>query len=292
MKVLLTGASGFIGRHALAALRAQGIETVVLGRRSPPEVAAQDFIEADLLASPDFAALMRQARATHLLHLAWYAEHGRYWTSPLNLRWVDASVRLVEAFCAAGGRHVVAAGTCAEYDWAQGYCREDAGALAPASLYGVAKDATRRLLTEVCKSRQVGLTWGRIFFPYGPGEPAQKLVPSLIEVFRGRRAPFAVNVGAYRDFLHVSDVAQAFVTLLRAEAMGPCNIGSGEPVRLGELIGQLAQLCGADAQPVLALAATREGEPPMLVAQAGRLRALGWAPRLTLAQGLRQSLAD
>lgn len=97
-------------------------------------------------------------------HLAWYAEHGKYWDSPLNLRWTEATVRLVEAFCMAGGQQVVISGTCAEYDWTHGYCREDCTPIDPATLYGIAKDATRRLVMAICGQYQVPCAWGAGFF--------------------------------------------------------------------------------------------------------------------------------
>lgn len=288
MKVLLTGASGFIGRHVLRALEHQGIEVVVVGRTQPqPSV---PFIEADLLGITDFGPLVKQAQATHLLHLAWYAEHGKYWSSPLNLRWAEATTRLVEAFCAAGGQQVVIAGTCAEYEWAHGYCREDSTPLNPATLYGTVKDATRRLVMAVCAQHQVPCAWGRIFLPYGDGESASRLIPSLIDVFRGERAPFGVNATAYRDFLHASDVAEGFVRLLTAGVSGAYNICSGEPVRLVEVVTTLAFLLGADPEPVLALTTERVGEPPLLVGENLKLKTLGWRPALTLAQGFERML--
>jgi len=288
MRVLLTGASGFIGRYVLRALQHRGIEVVAVGRARPQP--AVPFIEADLLCITDFGPLVQQVQATHLLHLAWYAEHGKYWTSPLNLRWAEATTRLVEAFCAAGGQQVVIAGTCAEYDWAHSYCREDSTPLNPATLYGTAKDATRRLVMAVCAQHQVLCAWGRIFLPYGHGESANRLIPSLIDVFRGVRAPFGVNATAYRDFLHASDVAEGFVRLLTTGGSGAYNICSGEPVRLAEVVTTLASLLGADPEPVLALTTERPGEPSLLVGENLKLKALGWRPALTLAQGLERAL--
>lgn len=275
MKVLLTGATGFIGRHVLAELQQQGIDTVAVGRTRPADYEG-DFITADLLQPEAPAAVIDRARATHLIHLAWYTEHGAYWTSPLNLRWLDASVRLAEAFCAAGGEKLIAAGTCAEYDWAAGCCREDTSPLVPATLYGTAKDATRRLLAAVCAAAGVPIAWGRVFLPYGEGEDMRRLIPSLIAVFEGRREPFGVNAGAYRDFLHAEDVARGFACLLRPEANGDYNISSGQPTRLADVVTRIAEAHGGDPRRVLDLSSARPGEPELLLGDNRKLKALGW----------------
>jgi len=283
MKVLLTGASGFIGRSVLTQLLRLGIETVVVGRTRPDGFVGE-FIEADLLQAEAGAAAIAKARATHLLHLAWYAEHGKYWTSPLNLRWVESTVRLVESFCSTGGRHLAIAGTCAEYDWSVGYCQEEATPLAPATLYGTAKDATRRLVEAICRQYDVPCAWGRIFLPYGQGEDGRRLIPSLFEVFKGRRTPFGVNASGYRDFLNVEDVARAFVQILKVEATGCYNIASGEPTRIADVVRMIASACNADPSPVLELASERPSEPIMLVGDNSKLKSLGWRPEHRLVE--------
>lgn len=283
MRVLMTGASGFLGQHVLNHLLACGMDTVAVGRKLPANCEADNFKEVDLLGECDFDALLAKVGATHLLHLAWYTEHGAYWTSPLNLSWSQASVSLVDAFCRAGGQKVVMAGTCAEYDWAHGYCNEDSTPLEPITLYGVAKDATRRLTTAVCALHQVKCAWARIFLPYGPGEDFRRLLPSLKAVFRGERAPFGVNANAYRDFLHAEDVAAAFVTLLQTDAAGAYNICSGRPVQLEEVVRQIAGAYGADPKSVLDLSTERLGEPAFLVGNNQKLKAVGWRPQHSLA---------
>lgn len=276
MKVLITGANGFLGRYILNSLRRHGINTVMFGRRRPPDSAFADFIEADLLDTSNFVSSVRDSEATHLLHLAWYTEHGKYWTSPLNLRWIETSVRLVEAFCEAGGHQVVVAGTCAEYDWSYGYCKEDCTPLNPATFYGTAKDATRRLVMAICAQHKLPCAWGRVFIPYGIGEPSQRLIPSLIEVFRNKRRPFGVNALAYRDFLHATDVAEGFITLIKTGANGSYNICSGQPVLLGDIVRKLALELGADPQIILSLTVERLNEPVFLVGDNAKLKALGW----------------
>jgi nucleoside-diphosphate-sugar epimerase len=286
MRVLVTGAGGFLGRYALGALRRRGLEVITAGRRRPLEGQASGHLEVDLLAEPDWTALWRASGATHLLHLAWYVEHGEYWNSGLNLRWVDATTRLVEACCQSGCQGMVLAGSCAEYDWSQGTCREDSTPLRPASLYGTCKDATRRLSAALCAQHRIPCAWGRIFLPFGSGEDRRRLVPSLIEVFRGTRSPFHIEASASRDFLHASDVAEGFLTLLLRQASGEFNISSGEPVQVGTLASELARLLGADPRPVLALSPAQPAGPPLLLGENRKLTDLGWQPRLSLTQGL------
>lgn len=289
MKVVVTGASGFLGRHVLGSLARRGIPTVAIGR-SPIGRGACETVTFDLLADTGLPALFRRIEATHLLHLAWYTEHGKYWSSPLNLRWVEASLRLVEAFCESGGKHVLVAGTCAEYDWSYGWCREEGTPLAPNTLYGIAKDALRRLVTATCELHGTRCVWGRVFLPYGPGESPSRLLPSLVEVFRGTRQPFAVNRTALRDFLHVSDVVEAFVTLLLTDATGPVNISSGTPTSIEAVVREVAHALDADPRPVIELIAPRSDETPLLVGDNRRLQSLGWYPSLTLSEGIANTI--
>ena len=286
MKILLTGASGYLGHHVLAYLRQQGCDVVMLGRSRPVGYEDVPLVHCDLLNGSNLVEAVQQAGATHLMHLAWTTEHGIYWASPFNFRWADATLRLLQAFADAGGQHAAIAGTCAEYDWAQGTLIEGISPYAPATLYGVAKDATRRMAIALCASRGVSLAWGHVFFPFGPGEAAQRMLPSLLRVFQNEAAPFGVNIAAYRGMLPVADAASALGLMLVQRCNGNFNICSGQPMLIGNVVRTLARLCGADPNPVLALACVRAGDPPVLVGDITRLLTTCWCPQFTLEQGL------
>src|SRR5438105_280249 len=128
-RVLVTGASGFIGRHALPHLEARGFEVHAPGHSS-----------FNVLDEKAHQPLLESIRATHLLHLAWDVTPGKYWTSLDNIEWVRASLSLFRHFAASGGKRWVGAGTCAEYDWSCGpVLSEETTPLRPTSLYGASK---------------------------------------------------------------------------------------------------------------------------------------------------------
>lgn len=283
MKVLLTGATGFIGHYVIQSLRQRGIETLTLGRHKIADDI--DFIYADIL-TDDIQLLIKNAKATHLLHLAWFTEPGQFWESANNLRWMEASTRLFEAFIAQGGRHLVVSGSCAEYEWSHNYCYEDSTPLKPATLYGSTKDATRRIAEALCRQHGLTCAWGRIFFPYGYGEPVEKLLSSVRAVLLGQKPAFSINTQVYRDYIHVSDVADAFLTLLSVQAEGAYNIASGKPIQLKTLIKEMAQQLGVDPSLLLSLNIDRPEEKKLIVGNTQKLASLGWKCHTPIEQGL------
>lgn len=160
-RVLVTGATGFLGARVLAPLQARGFEIHVAGR-CLPKCQQVVFHQADILHAEQLRSAVQSARATHLLHLAWYAEPGQFWGSPLNLDWVSASLNLVRTFVETGGLRAVFAGTCAEYQWGPDRFSETESRCAPATLYGASKDALRRILMAYADIAPLSLAWGRI----------------------------------------------------------------------------------------------------------------------------------
>ena len=292
-RVLVTGGRGFIGRHCLPRLAAAGYEIHAVTNHAVAESRlGLEWHRADLFDAPGVRALIRKVSPSHLLHLAWVTEPGVYWTSPENLRWVAASLELLHAFREAGGVRAVAAGTCAEYDWSDGICTEATTPLVPATPYGAAKHALQVELGVL--SAQLGLSsaWGRIFFLYGPHEHRERLVPSVIRALLSGEPARCTHGNQLRDFLHVADVADAFVSLFASTVTGAVNIGSGEPVAIREVIGRIGTKLQAPELLRFGALPTREGEPPLLVANVERLRSdLGWKPKFDLDRGLDHAIA-
>ncbi|MGH2951777.1 MAG: NAD-dependent epimerase/dehydratase family protein [Solirubrobacterales bacterium] len=288
-RVLVTGGTGFIGRHTLPRLAERGHDIHVVvptaAEAPPPELGRAHV--ADLLEPGTAAEVVTAIEPSHLLHMAWYVEPGQVWSSLENVRWVEASLALLRAFGDAGGRRAVLAGTCSEYGHpSERVCREDAP-LRPTNLYGESKAALGRLALAAAAELGVSAAWARIFFAYGPFEDPKRLVSSVTaNLLRGRPAPCS-HGRQVRDYLYTPDISAALVELLDSDCGGPVNVGSGAGISLAELVGRLAAIIGRPE--LLELGAIEPGpnEAPVLVADVTRLRdEVGWRPAHGLDDGL------
>jgi len=291
-RVLLTGATGFIGAHALDALLARGHEVHAVSRRAGPPRERVVWYQADLLEPGAAESLIAQAQVSGLLHLAWYAAPGSFWTASENERWIDASLRLLRAFGETGGRRAVMAGTCAEYQWGGEILSEEHTPLEPATLYGACKDATNVAATAVAAQLDVSFAWGRVFFLYGPGEPPGRLVSGVINGLLAGEEVASTEGRQRRDFMHVADVAGAFAALLDSPVTGALNVASGTPVGVREIVELIEQAVGVRDRVRFGALPARADDPEVIAGETRRMREeLGFRPAIGLEEGLRETVA-
>jgi nucleoside-diphosphate-sugar epimerase len=285
-RVLVTGGGGFLGRFALTALRERGFEVHGAARRAPAEIEADAWHTADLLDPSAPAELIRAARPSHLLHLAWVTEHPGYWTDPVNQDWVEATRRLVGAFAEAGGERVVLAGSCAQYDWSGvDPFSETRTPRRPATLYGEAKQETEDWLTETGLSSATGL----VFLAYGPFEEPRHLVPSVTRSLLAGEEAQTTAGDQVRDYVHVVDCGGALAALIPSSVQGAVNVGTGQGARIADVARTVARLVGRE--DLLRVGAVPGDDRTQVVADTARLREeVGFAPRWTLEDGLRDSV--
>ncbi len=164
-RVLVTGATGFVGSHCLAPLVERGFDVLGLYRERPPQdLAGVRWVRGDVMDRPTMRRLLEDNKPKGLLHLAWFVEPGKLITDSSNLSWVSASLDLIRAFRECGGERCTISGSCYEYDWRFGYCVEDVTPCEPDTLYGAAKDSLRRTFLTYCNVTGLSGSWGRAFF--------------------------------------------------------------------------------------------------------------------------------
>lgn len=290
--LLVTGASGFIGRAVINALVADGgcdLHGVTSGT---PKVALSDQVtwhECSLLdqASVDF--LFEKLKPEALIQLAWCADHATYWKDPANFDWLSANLYIARAFVRQGGRRAVFAGTSAEYDWSGEFpLKEFETPLKPRMLYGSCKLAAYWALKSFFEQEGVSWAWARFFNPFGPYEDRRRLIPKVcLKLLAGEQLDFDA-ARSQRDFLHVDDVGSALAALALSEVQGPVNVGSGERSRVRDVVTILARLTGNDGLVNFSVASDSECN---IVADVTRLRdEVGWSSSRSLEVRLQQTL--
>jgi UDP-glucuronate decarboxylase len=285
-KVILTGAAGYIGQYCIPVLLEKGFEVHAFSRKTSLSHHPHLFWHAIDLLETRADQILKSVRPEYVLHLAWETEHGVFWNSPNNLKWLEASKIFLTDFHASGGKRFVSAGTVAEYDWHDGNCVEGKTKEIPATPYGQAKKAFSDELA-FANTRGLSTAVGRVFFLYGPGEPPNRLIPAVIRALLKNEVARCSNGTQVRDFMYVADVADALVSLLLSDVLGSVNIASGQPVRVIDLVNQISILIQGSGRPEFGAIARPEGDPEILTASTRRLsQELRWNPKISLEQGL------
>lgn len=261
-RVLVTGSAGWIGTRLRPLMESDGAEVV-----TDPAAGAIDAC----------------------IHLAWIARPPDYATSAKNWNCVSDSLALFARMAAAGCKRFVGVGTCWEYAPSDAPLGEQSP-LGPRNLYAICKDIVRSVLeVQAVRWPEVRVAWARIFQPYGPGEHPARLVPTIARSLLAGE-PCIVSTGTQvRDFVHVDDVARALWTIATSDHTGPINIGSSTGTSVARVAQTMGDLVGAGHRLRIGYGDI-PGEPPHIVADTERLRSLGWAPRYTLREGLRDTV--
>jgi len=292
-RVLVTGATGFIGRHCLSPLLERSFEVhAVAAKRRPDAPGEVSWHQSDLLDAAAIADLMSAVRPTHLLHAAWIMTGGRSTNSDENFQWVSSSMSLVDAFARHGGRRVVVTGSSFEYDLQHGFCSEERTPVSSETVYATCKNALHSLLRAYTANVGLSLAWPRIFFVYGPHEHPDRLVGSIAtSLIRGEPAPCS-HGAQLRDYMHVADAGSALAALVDSRIEGVVNVASGTPVALRDIIFGIARRLGREELVRLGERPSPPDDPPLIAGDVRRLNdELGWEARYGLEEGLDDTVA-
>jgi len=289
MRIFLTGATGFIGQVLARQALARGDQVAGLCRAGGPFRGQAEVplgwteLRGDLEQVP--WAKVAEFAPDVCVHAAWITTPGVYMGAAENAFYQQWGLELAQGLLRCGIRHLLVIGSCAEYQMAGRPLTEDQAALSQDSPYARAKNGLHQTLRQTPEFAELRLGWGRLFYPYGPGELPLRLCSQMVRtVLRGEpvelRCPNSV-----KDYIFIDDVARALLTLADGAFVGTINLGTGQPVRIRELAATIAAALG---RPELVKCDAKPALDPLdyAVADPRKLQALGWQPRVSLPEGI------
>lgn len=289
-KVLLTGASGFIGRHVLDCLLNAGYEVwAIYNSHELPERENLHQMKLNLFDSVSVQAFLEQEKFENLIHLAWYTGKKCH-SHNSNIDWVSASINLLKSFVEQGGKKVLMAGTVSEYDFSCGYMTEDVTPLNNPSLYGKCKASLYNIAKQYCLQNEVEFKWARVFNLYGPYEKETRLMPYVMTTMLKGEDVKVSPCTKIQDYSHVFDTAAAIVKFFESNVQGAVNMCSGNPIRLKDIVEKIKELTGFSGN-ILYGAIEANFEEPLVVGNNARLRdEVGFIPKYDLETGLKDTI--
>jgi len=242
VKILVSGATGFIANHVIQQLLADGYAVIATARDEekaskyewfhqvnfvPFEISNESINHSlhDYFLNPDI-----------LIHLAWGGLPDFENPSHVNLN-LPMHARFLSNYIASGGKHIAVAGTCLEYGLQSG-CLSETITPNPITAYGKAKNELRIYLEQLRDRQSFCFQWIRLFYMFGIGQHPTSIIPQLAAAIKRNDAVFNMSGGEQtRDYLSVKTVAQYICSIATQEKVeGIINCCSGNPVSIRQLV--------------------------------------------------------
>lgn len=285
MRIFLTGANGFIGRHLVPILKPHQLFLI---EKEDVHFQNSDMscLKVDLSDVSQWGNNLKDFSPEACIHLAW-SDLPDY-SFDKCMENFNMTMRLYEFLKKVGCKRIFTAGTCWEYGNLQGKVGE--GDTPPGmNLFASFKSALRLAGESLTAERGIDFIWGRIFFVYGPGQREQSLIPYCYKTLKRQEVPVINNPHAINDFIYVSDVANAIAALIETPATsGVFNIGTGAPTTVGQLCNQVAHALGVEE---LSVTRSNESDKSGFWADTSKIYArTGWRPQISLQKGIEKTV--
>jgi nucleoside-diphosphate-sugar epimerase len=293
LRILVTGAGGFVGAAVVKAAVAAGREVIALVRNDTSRLSSTldriSMHRLDLAETEAVSALLRSVKPDVVIHSAWEGVGGALRSGDIQVDNIRTTVALADAAIGAGARKFVGIGSQAEYGR---YDRKivETDLPQPTMLYGAAKLAACHLAAQRCREAGVAFAWLRLFSVYGPGDNANWLIPSTAATLVRGKAPMCTEGTQKWDYLHIDDVADGVLAAaITDQATGVFNLSSGDPVAVRQIVETLRDLAAPGLDLTFGAVPFGPDQIMHLDGDNSRLRsATGWSIKVPLGEGLRQ----
>lgn len=286
-KVLITGATGLIGKEALPFLKQKGFKIYAVSTQKIPSSEDIKFLQGNILNQSFINQIIADIKPSHLLHFAW-ATTGLF-DNNINFSFLSSSMDLLQAFAANGGKRAVMAGTYAEYGHKNCILKENLPA-EPFNVYGYCKTWLRLQAELFCRNNGISFAWGHIFSAYGKEKIQTRLTPDVINHLKDNRSVIIRSGNLIRDYIYSKDVAYAFTLLLDSNVEGRVNICSGKATLIREYVLTLSKVMGKEN--LIEFQDTKSFQQVNVVGDNTRLKEeLGFTPKYSLEEAFKEILA-
>ena len=236
-KVIVSGATGFIGQHLIPILLKDGYEVLAISRNQKRAEFLPWFKDVKFV-SYDFHSDQQITEVEGfrgLIHLAWQ-DLPNYDSSVHLKKNLPCSYRFIDSLIDKGVNQVLIAGTCFEYGLKSGAI-SSSSTTEPTTQYAIAKDTLRKKLTLLSFKKDFNLQWARIFYMFGKGQNSNSIISQLDFAIKNNQKVFHMSGGEQlRDYLPVEKASEKLSNLYKSGNKGIFNICSGKPISIRNLV--------------------------------------------------------
>jgi len=244
--ILVTGATGFVGRYICPLLINKGYKLKIICRNKKliEKNKNCEIIYTDDLFNESFDWWISHLKdVDKVLHLAWYLNHNKYWDSLENVSCLEGTIRLARASLHCKVKHFIGIGTCAEYEDSHDKINVNSR-LNPKSIYASSKCSTYYMLNSLFKNTQTKFSWCRLFYLWGHDENEGRLIHELLKALNENKYFILENGSIVRDYLHIAVAAEKIYDVINLQRCDSVNICSGEGIKISELVTKIAMDIG------------------------------------------------
>jgi nucleoside-diphosphate-sugar epimerase len=298
-KVLVTGATGFVGACLTRRLVDAGYDVHLFTRRESDRWRITDLLgrvrehDVDLRDRSSVEKAVNVISPNIICHLATYGGFAsqRESTAIYEVNFLG-TVNLLRACEQTGFDLFINTGSSSEYGIKSQPMREN-DFLEPVGDYGVSKAATALFCSAEARGKDLPVVTLRLFSPFGPWDDPKRLIPLVIKNFLRGEIPRLSTPTSVRDYVFIDDVVNSYLRLIENPYMRGeiFNIGSGQQYAIGDVVRQIAALIGTDVVPRWGTASPQRKEPACWVADRAKAeQLLGWRPETSLHAGLEKTI--